>query len=121
MPRRAISLTPLIDVVFLLLLFFMLASSFERHASMKIATAQGAATTQGAHKPMLVRLRAEGRIDVNGRAAALDQLAGHLRRIDDPLRTRVVVSVGEGVATQALTDVLEQIDRSGATDVTISR
>lgn len=52
-PRREeqeINLTPLIDVVFLLLIFFMVTTTFKNHAALKVdlpeASAQGSAETQ---------------------------------------------------------------------------
>ncbi|MCZ6784089.1 MAG: biopolymer transporter ExbD, partial [Proteobacteria bacterium] len=46
--RRGIGLTPLVDVVFLLLIFFMLASSFSRESAWTIGIANAAAGTPAA-------------------------------------------------------------------------
>jgi len=55
-PRRKPSLTPMIDVVFLLLVFFMLAARFGQDMALPLKTATGGnATWQGA--PRLVEVR----------------------------------------------------------------
>ncbi len=55
-PRRKPSLTPMIDVVFLLLVFFMLAARFGQDMALPLKTATGGNTTwQGA--PRLVEVR----------------------------------------------------------------
>jgi len=54
--RRKPSLTPMIDVVFLLLVFFMLAARFGQDMALPLKTANGGDTTwQGA--PRLVEVR----------------------------------------------------------------
>lgn len=56
-PRRTLSITSLIDVIFLLLLFFMLASTFQRYAEVEVGgvAASGAgATTAGVEVTRLV-------------------------------------------------------------------
>jgi biopolymer transport protein ExbD len=62
--RRPVGLTSLIDVIFLLLLFFMLASSFTRYQALEIAgggNAGGAAV-----RPAYLRLHSAGTLDLNG-------------------------------------------------------
>lgn len=119
--RRAISLTPLIDVVFLLLLFFMLASTFERYSTLSVVTAQGTARAASRDKPILVRLRAETGIDVNGVRVDPGRLADHLRGLDAGTSGKVVVSVGDAVATQTMVEAIERIQQAGFGDVAVSR
>ncbi|MEP5028753.1 MAG: biopolymer transporter ExbD, partial [Anderseniella sp.] len=64
--RTALSLTPLIDVVFLLLLFFMLASVFHREGEIEIAARGTSTQEQPSRQPLFVRVHADGRYDVNG-------------------------------------------------------
>ena len=42
-PRRRLSMTSLIDVIFLLLLFFMLTSTFSKFSEVELASAAGSA------------------------------------------------------------------------------
>ena len=61
-----VNLTPMIDVVFLLLLFFMVSTSFIRESSLKVdlpeATGQALAEQE---KPIDIIINAEGRFTVN--------------------------------------------------------
>ncbi|MBC9245984.1 biopolymer transporter ExbD [Paracoccus sp. 11-3] len=103
--RRSLSLTSLIDVIFLLLLFFMLSSTFSRFAEVEFASASagGAASTA---PPVFLSLAA-GSLRLNGAEAAMDSLSDTLtqhRTGDDPLR--VVVAAQADVTAQQLTDLL---------------
>ncbi len=45
-PKQLISMTPLIDVVFILLLFFMLSSTFNRTKQIEVSTSSGGQPSQ---------------------------------------------------------------------------
>lgn len=77
-----LSLTPLIDVVFLLLIFFMLASTFKNFNTMPIAASAQSSTPSKAKKIVLLRLDDQGEINLNGQTVtqvslieAIDTLA----------------------------------------------
>ena len=87
-----INMTPLIDVVFLLLIFFMVSTTFERQAALKIdlpeasVSAQSPADEEG---KLVLAIDREGRMFLNDRqltdsrpatiAAALREAAGESR------------------------------------------
>ena len=52
--KRRLSLTPVIDVVFLLLLFFMLASTFTRFANVEIGLAGKAVAPAKENQPPVI-------------------------------------------------------------------
>ena len=68
---RLITLTPLIDVVFILLVFFMLASSYLDWRSIDLTVSSGAGAATSAQRAILINLRSDGngeidRIHVDG-------------------------------------------------------
>ena len=102
--RRKLSLTSLIDVIFLLLLFFMLSSTFSQFSEVDLGTAgagQGAASEA---RPVFVQLR-EDSLRVNAREVTLDGLAEALGPLIEG-EARVLVSTGAEVTAQRLTDLL---------------
>jgi biopolymer transport protein ExbD len=95
-------MTSLIDVIFLLLLFFMLSSTFSRFSDveMDVGPAAGGAANPG-HLAVL-RLGPEV-VDLNGRPLALDALAAGIEALGPDT---LVVTVRPGVTAQRLTDLL---------------
>jgi len=101
--RRAIGLTPLIDVIFLLLLFFMLTTTFTRTGELPLT----AAGTGGDGLPPLFLQVGESAITLNGVATTLADLPEALRgEGDDP---RLLVSLAEGLRAQRLAEVLQAL------------
>jgi len=66
---RKISLTALIDVVFILLMFFMLTSSFTQYAELTLDTPTASANTRS-EPPQLLRLSADRSVSLAGATGA---------------------------------------------------
>jgi biopolymer transport protein ExbD len=63
-----INLTPLIDVVFLLLIFFMVSTTFDRHARMKVALPESSTKSlQQQDAPLVLSIDAKGNYFLNDR------------------------------------------------------
>lgn len=77
LPRRALGLTSLIDVIFLLLLFFMLSSTFSRFTEVPLTAGRSASAPTTDLRPRLMRLGADG-VQLDGAPVAdpVQALAG---------------------------------------------
>ena len=115
--RRKPSLTPMIDVVFLLLVFFMLAAQFGREAVVPLAAGGGGA---GAYSgpPRLVEIAPDA-VTLNGLplddAMLIDALSGLTRHPDDT----IVLRAAPGTRLQRLVDVAESLRAAGFTTLAI--
>lgn len=101
-PRRTLSLTSLIDVIFLLLLFFMLSSTFTRFSELQIATVSGGRIGTDT-PPLFLRVSSES-ISLNGSDTNLNDLTTVLAEFSDT--KTLLISMADGVTSQRLTDVL---------------
>lgn len=67
-PDLLVDITPLIDVVFLLLIFFMVSTTFEKQAKLKIALPEATAQAQAQDaQPVVIGIDAMGRYHINDR------------------------------------------------------
>lgn len=112
--RRRLSMTSLIDVIFLLLLFFMLSSTFSRFAEVELSAASaGAASGQDVTRSFLQL--GEDTLRLNGQDVVLAALADRFAQLDPKVETlSVIVSLRDDVTAQRLTDVLvvlREVDR----------
>ncbi|MCA1286853.1 ExbD/TolR family protein [Salipiger bermudensis] len=106
--RRRLSMTSLIDVIFLLLLFFMLTSTFTRFSEVEL-TAAGSATPPQAptEAPLFLRLGAETaqlnnvELPLEGLAEALAEARG-----EGDAPRQLLVAMRPDVSAQRLTDLL---------------
>jgi len=70
-----VNLTPLIDVVFLLLIFFMVTTTFDRHARLKVSLPESSVkTTQQKEEPLVLSIDAKGNYFLNDRQIVNQQL-----------------------------------------------
>ncbi len=121
-PRKShLSLTSLIDVIFLLLLFFMFSTNFSRYVEMPLgsgAAGQNSAEPDQETNPVLVELGA-GEVHINFRAVSGDALETTLRDLQTQAPMVVYISPEEGVSTQELINVYQMANRLENTDALI--
>jgi biopolymer transport protein ExbD len=115
--RRALSMTSLIDVIFLLLLFFMLTSTFTRFAELPLHAATGGAASASDAAPFFISLGMQ-ELRLNGEVVALDALAGAIDARSDGTAS-VLVSAADGVTSQRLVDLLVAIGTLPDLSVTV--
>lgn len=120
--RQLISLTPLIDVVFILLIFFMLASSFLDWRTIPLATPAAGSRVASDLTPLQVRIHLDGRLVFEGEALELGQLRAAVRgRLADEPGRSVVVRPDDAVPLQRVVEVLDRVRDSGAGSVRLDR
>ena len=110
-----VELLPLIDVIFLLLMFFMLSSTFARFADLDVArqsTSAGEAQLPPAAGPAELRGAivsvSAGRVRVNGAETGLEAIAGTLDALYDRGARTAIVVADRDATVQDLVSVLER-------------
>lgn len=110
-PRRRPSLTPMIDVVFLLLVFFMLAARFGQEGALDLRIA-GAATSEWQGPPRLIRVAAE-ELFINGQPIDAAGLEQSLSRMTETRLDPILIRADEGVGLQRLLDIMAGLEVAG--------
>lgn len=113
--RKRLSMTPLVDVIFLLLMFFMLSSTFSKYAFLELGrtaeTTENPApvdTTQATTRAVFLTITAGGMVQVNGNAIELDQLVAKLNVLHESGARAVIVVPRRGANVQQLVSVIER-------------
>ena len=117
-----VELTPLIDVVFLLLIFFMVSTTFVHGALDIVLPSATAAEARVSPDAVEVRVSAAGAVAVDGRVLP-DQAFDTVRRAlgeQAAGRTAVVVYADANAKHQAVTRVLDAAGRAGLRDVRLA-
>lgn len=120
-----LNITPLIDVVFLLLIFFMVSTTFERESEIKITLPKvsqegGEAESQVVH----VAIDANERIYIDERpledarlATIRAAIAASGQALEDPA---VMIEADAGVSHQAVVRVMDAARQSGLVKITFA-
>lgn len=121
-PRRRslISLTPLIDVVFILLVFFMLASNFLEWRSINLnAPAESTGRGSSIEGSILVEIRADG-LRMSGLPISLEELG---TKISDQMNTSpelgIFVKPAPSVTLQETVAILDVLTAAGASNISL--
>jgi biopolymer transport protein ExbD len=116
--RRRLGLTPLIDVIFLLLLFFMLSSTFSRFSQVPVEG--GAAGGGDGDRPdAMISVRAD-QVRLNGEGIEAGAIAARLAELSELGAKNLVILVEPGATSQDFVSVLEATSASGL-KVSVSR
>ncbi|MDX1569366.1 MAG: biopolymer transporter ExbD [Xanthomonadales bacterium] len=120
-----INLTPLIDVVFLLLIFFMVTTTFERHARLKIELPEATEdAVQKPSEPIEIAITDKGRFFVNNSEVvnnkvttvreAIERIAGEDR--DQPITIRADANTPH----QHVVTAMDAVSQLGFVNVSIA-
>ncbi|WP_305668773.1 biopolymer transporter ExbD [Parvibaculum sp.] len=117
------SLTPLIDVVFLLLIFFMLTTSFMQTQSLSVVTpAPSADELPTDARVVEIWLMGDGTLRLDGKPVERTALTASLREaIGERKDMTVTILAEKGSRTQALVAAVEAARQSGAKAVGTAR
>ncbi len=116
--RRGPSLTPMIDVVFLLLVFFMLAARFGAPDALVLPLAAGTTEAVWDGPPRLIDVSPQ-EVRLNGQAVALGDLAASLAPLMPDPEAPVVLRPLQDARLQSLVDVLATLGAAGYRNVVI--
>lgn len=77
----AMDMTPMIDIIFNLLLFFILSTSYIQHSAMEVSLPQATTATVLENQVVVVDLTRDDRIYLQGEEMTLDHLKTELEKI----------------------------------------
>lgn len=110
-----VDITPLVDCVFLLLIFFMLSTTFIVSPGIRINLPQAQAeTVRHERKDLRVRIDAEGALYLGDQRASPDDLDLRFREAaGEDRETMVVIEADEQTAHKFVVDVMDRAKGSG--------
>lgn len=119
-----VNITPLIDVVFLLLIFFMVSTTFERQAELSIELPEASSKAQTPDELIEVAIDASGRYFVNGRQLVNRQtqtIRQALKQASEGLKEpSVVISADANTPHQSVVTVMDAARQLGLVRLTFA-
>ena len=120
-----INMTPLIDVVFLLLIFFMVSTTFDKHSKLKVSLPEAdSAVTEQTDDAIEIMVDSRGRYFVNERElvnSQLDTLKAALQRMSgDDLDTPVILKADSSTPHHAVVTAMDAASQVGLTRLSIA-
>ena len=115
-----LSLTPLIDCVFILLVFFMLQTNFLRPRAIEFS--QSASSSQiNTDTPLIaIELRLDGSVWLNGAGSSLEGLKTYAESLSEPSQSRVMLAVDPKVKLQSAVDIMDMLNESQIFNISLA-
>ena len=113
-PKAIINITSLIDVIFMLLLFFMITSTFLEQPGIKLELPTAKAETAAEPQEFVLTVDKEGGLFLNRKAVALDALEAEIRQALPRMKDGALVLKADQEITHGLVvRVMDMAKRGG--------
>lgn len=118
---KVLNITPLIDVVFILLVFFMLATNFASYRLIRIETPRETEIKSTSEGAIVIIVKPDGSVTFDGKTIEREALSENIRKVVeiDPGRVFLVRPL-KGVPLQEAINIYDVARKSGATAVSFS-
>ena len=115
-----LNLTPMIDAVFLLLIFFMVTTVFTRPHQLQIALPEAVNYDRLKEKKLNVAISAEGQVEINGRLVDMADLAGWLEKEKSRTTSTSLIIKADANSTHGyVIDAMEIANKVGMTKISV--
>ena len=117
-----IDLTPLINCMFLLLIFFMVATTFINPKGISVDLPSGQADSARATKDMNVVIGRDGTIQINGELTRKDELAAKIHAVIEADNTKnAILEADRSVLHRQVIEVVDIARGQGIEDIAFAK
>jgi len=116
-----INMTPMLDVVFILLIFFIVTASFVKEAGIEVNRPEAATAVKKERANILVAISDKGEIWINKRKVDVRTVQANIERLkaENP-QGSVVIQADKKATTDVLIKVMDSARAAGVFDVSIA-
>ena len=116
-----LNLTSLIDVMFLLLIFFMVTSTFRNQPAITLVLPRSATAAETVDTPVILFLTAEGEVYLNDAHVPTGELPSRLEELHTESKdNRMVLRADEKASHGDVVSLIDTIKQSGFTRISLS-
>lgn len=122
-PEQAeINITPMLDMVFILLIFFIVTTSFIHVSGLHVARPSSSQTkTVKQSKIVLIQIKSDGSIEMDNRTIGMNAVRANVEKdLASNPAANVVVAASPGSKAGTLVDVIDQARQAGAKKVSLA-
>ncbi|WP_320818770.1 biopolymer transporter ExbD [Thalassolituus sp.] len=116
-----IDITPMLDIVFIMLIFFIVTTSFVKESGITVNRPSAETAEQKTGSNLLVAIRANGEIWIDRRVVDVRSVRANIERMkaDNP-EGAAIIQADEFAPSGLLVKVMDQIRLAGITNISIA-
>ena len=119
--EEEINLTPMLDVVFIMLIFFVATTSFVKESGVDVNRPTAVTAQSQRQANLLIAIRPNGEIWIDGRVVDLRAVRANIERLRAELPdSQVVIQSDQAAQVGLLVQVMDQVRLAGISDVAIA-
>jgi biopolymer transport protein ExbD len=116
----AIDLSPMIDCVFILLIFFIVTTTYVEETGIEVDKPQAASSVQLESNSVLIALTADGKVVYGGREIGIAGVQATVRRMLQKETVPVIVQADDSAPSGLLVRVIDEAKLGGAEKVSLA-
>jgi biopolymer transport protein ExbD len=116
-----IDMTPMLDIVFIMLIFFIVTTSFVKESGIEVNRPTAETATRKENATIIVGIKANGQIWVDKRLTDMRAVRANIARLqaENPLGA-VIIAADKDSKTNILIQVMDQIRLAGVMNASIA-
>jgi len=112
--RRGLLLTPLIDIIFLLCLFFVLNTSFRQESYIEVSLPESETSENSQTIGIVLTLYEDGSVSIDGESTEWDSVESALKdKAEDHFIREIVIQGDDDIDYGRIVAVLDKVRRAG--------
>ena len=116
-----LDMTPMLDIVFIMLIFFIVTTSFVKESGVTVSTPQADTASQQENANIFIAITAQGEVWIDRRPVDQRSVRAIVARLhaDNP-EGSVIIQADEEANTRMLVDVMDQVRLAGVEGIAIA-
>ena len=119
-PETAIDISPLMDCVFILLIFFIVTTTFVEETGVEVDKPQAASAARLEKTSILIAVTANGEVVYGGREIGINNVQPLVKRMLQKEDLPVIVQADKNAPAGAMVKVIGEAKLGGATKVSVA-
>lgn len=121
-PEEAeLDMTPMLDIVFIMLIFFIVTTSFVKESGVAVSSPQAESASQQENANIFIAITAQGEVWIDRRPVDPRSVRAIVARLhaDNP-EGSVIIQSDEEASTRSLVEVMDQVRMAGVEAIAIA-
>ena len=112
--EAAVDMTPMLDIVFIMLIFFIVTTSFVKEAGIEVNKPKAAQATKKKNANIFIAIRGNGEIWMDKRQVDVERVSANIERLlaEQPTET-VIIQADKEAKHGVVVKVMDQIKATG--------
>ena len=116
-----VDMTPMLDIVFIMLIFFIVTTSFVKESGIEVNRPEAATAQRVEHGNILVGIKADGEVWIDRRPVDIAAVRAHIERLHAQNPEGAVVIVADKASENGiLVQVMDQVQLAGVTEISLA-